>query len=178
MKTILNIPFIQQKKSNSCWIACARMLFNFFFDTDISDAVIEAIMGAEGNVEGNPIIALEEMATIEVEEFTYPVVIPKYSVIKTNIENNRPFICCVKSERTDTVNYNVSGGHWILIVGFECDNAGEFQYLYVADPACDEVRYISYDPQVYWGQDRAGNPIEMYWQNSSIIKFDQAALKN
>lgn len=179
----IRLNYLRQPTENSCWLACAAMVANYYgennpnlnvekfaerygFDINEMGSAVEAIETALRDTYKNMEMPADECAIPTFEE------IKKQILGDNDVRESRPLLCCVGI--TEGVPYpedtsrakpelEYEGGHWILIVGFEDDN------ICVADPSAREwnITKVPYDLLEYKRQDA-----RLYWKNTSYLDFN------
>lgn len=175
---IKKFPGIRQTTSNSCWIACAVMIWNYLNPRDVkSIATVRKEYCPGGDRQGSAVELLGKMYKLNDTEYIDKIpmdgyAIPAFEEIQSEIQKKkRPILCCVGSVPPEDAGCEKGGdgrckawkeasnGHWILIIG------AENRRLAVVDP-CDGLEHeVPYDPLFYIKSEDE----KFFWENASYI---------
>ena len=128
--------FVTQGNYNLCWAACVATIVNYKKGLSLSAANVAVAMGHTNYTSPNyaGANALFVIDTLSYYGLTYSISNGKlgWSLVKSNINNNRPFIAAL-------TNSNNTKGHQLVGYGYECNSTDTDQYssqryLYIWNP--------------------------------------------
>lgn len=118
--TKLVIAPTKQKYEKSCWAACIGMVLKLDTGSIFDDDLIARNAGiAEANEYQD---VAEVMKTLNIFDATDDEdVRPSFKEIKEEIDKGRPIVQCLNSKEIKPFESS-SGGHYVLIIGYENDD--------------------------------------------------------
>lgn len=118
----LDVPYYAQVGGNTCWKAVAKMVLEYM-------GLPITFNEQENEPEGSAVdFLIGETNSSDFGTDGRPF--PKWEVIKAEIDADRLLIGCVADKPTKKRDLKVTGGHWIIISGYE--ESGK--KIYVLDP--------------------------------------------
>lgn len=137
MAKVLPVKGIKQKHENSCWAACIRMVLAYDNLIVTNDDTLASKCGVDANKCQD---ASKMMGICKIYDSTDDeALVPTLKEIKAEIDKGRPIIQCVNESRV-APGGSSSGGHYILIVGYDMDT----NKIAVIDPADGNLQYPTY----------------------------------
>lgn len=122
MRKQLEVPYYAQVGGNTCWKAVAKMVLEYM-------GLLITFNERESDPEGSAVnLLMEETKSPNFVADNSPF--PEWDDIKNEIDADRLLIGCVADKPTKTRDLEVTGGHWIIISGYE--EIGN--KIYVLDP--------------------------------------------
>lgn len=150
----LGITMQAQEKTNWCWAASANTILDFLGHDYTQNEVCNAAFGrTQGTTCPNNQANLGNVQTAlrwaEVEDGSYISNYLKASVIKTEIDNDRPI--------ETRILWSSGGGHMHVVAGYETASNGTVDKVYWGDPWKSNQRYNWGTYTYYVGGSGSGN---------------------